>query len=280
MLTGIPADDRERYYDTILKRTLADYLGDEQVMVPVRDFWGRNDYWDATWTMPWGDIGEFGVGPMGKTLGKVHPALGKLIPRQMEMQSPILDSLVGMKTGRNAFTGKPIIEPGVSPHEGAASMAHFFFKTFGPPLFMGHSSAKLRNAGIPPWGTSRRNIGRPDVPGPIMALLSQIGGVNIRQIDPMQSMVESRIKPAQREAKQVLSSAKRHFDNAAVKKSTNRLDAHDKALERLKEMEKTYLRLNKPSRQLLMDLASERQDLGDDAEIILKWLLQREEQHQ
>lgn len=162
---------------------LPDYAGSLQVLLPWRDSLQRPNYFDATWTLPWGDVGELGKGPVGKVLGKA----GIPFPRQLEPGNPWIQML-GSTFNLDLFTGDPIIQPESSGFLGVShDYGKWLSRLWMPSLF-----------GVPGMGGGfgydklvksfqGQYADRPDVPTPWQALGSEVFGLKTRAVDPRQS---------------------------------------------------------------------------------------------
>jgi hypothetical protein len=157
------------------------YTGSQQVLLPYSDWLGRLQFFDATWTMPWGDLGELGKGKVGEGLA----SMGILFPRQLEPSHPILQLTAAALTGgHDPFTGKAVIPPGNEGWRGAIDAAGYVMRQFGPQLFTptGFSQQKIARS---LRGDYESDIYTPTLPN---AFLSEILGIKIRPLEVTQAM--------------------------------------------------------------------------------------------
>jgi len=151
---------------------LADWVGDQQVLLPFRDR-GRLLNFDMTWTLPWGDLGEMGVGPIARNMGL------PMYPRQLEPANPWFQTF-GAFMGRDLFMGKDLVtREGAKPPEYWSAIAQFTLRTWLPPLTpgVGHSANKL-------WRAATNQVNERDTPSLLIAGLSELPGIKIRSHDP------------------------------------------------------------------------------------------------
>jgi hypothetical protein len=167
--------------DHTYQRFLSDYVGDQQVLLPFRDTFGRQQFLDLTWILPWGDLGEVGKGNIGKFLSQA----GIPFPRQLEPSNPWLQAIVGGLTGRDAFTGREIVSPSRrTPVDALADTGRWLMRNFSPSLtpFAGFSFEKMRAAGV--FGGGPKVATRSDVPSILTAIFSELLGLKTRPLDP------------------------------------------------------------------------------------------------
>lgn len=162
------------------KRWLPDWAGTTQILLPWVDDFGRLQSFDATWYFPWGDLGEFGQGTLGRNLARA----GLAFPRWLEPGNPWLHAMVASLTGRDAFTGRDIISPGAGVQEATADLTRYFVRLWGPPLINseGRSWQKLHRA------YAQERLGAetsdPFTPSLSMAIASEVFGLKVRAFDP------------------------------------------------------------------------------------------------
>jgi hypothetical protein len=162
---------------------MADWVGAQQMTLPWRDAYGRMQFLDLTWILPWGDFGEVGKGNLGKTFGKV----GIPFPRQLEPSNPWLMTLLGGMSHMNVFTGKPIhrAEPDVVTafQDGMKFMTEQWLPDLTPGVpgltKGGRGYEKIKNAVL------GNNVGDPNAPTLGSALAGGIAGLKARGTDPM-----------------------------------------------------------------------------------------------
>lgn len=161
------------------QKYMADYIGAQQILLPYRDRFGRLQFWDLTWTLPWGDLGEVGKGQVGEVLGE----MGIPFPRQLEPSNPFLQTAVAfMSRGRDPFTGKNIFPAGATAGENVIRGLRYVGRQYGPAWTgTGFSGEKLRRSFSGDVQTD------PHTPGPVTAVLSELGGIKIRSQDPRTS---------------------------------------------------------------------------------------------
>lgn len=164
-----------------VKNMMPDYTGDQQVLLRYTDRFGRWQFFDATWTLPWGDLGEMGKGKLGQVFAK----MGVPFPRQLEPSNPFLQTVVaGLTGGKDPFTGKDIVPIYEDPGMALIQSFRYLGRQFLPTLFTpgGFSFEKLRKSFGGGFAT------RPDIPTPGMAVLSEVFGIKIRPLDPTQAL--------------------------------------------------------------------------------------------
>jgi hypothetical protein len=152
---------------------MASWIGDQQVLMPMRAQFGRMVFYDMTWTLPWGDLGEFGKGPVATVTGM------SILPRQLEPSNPFLHTGIAALTGRDMFTGKELKEfPG---DDFGPALARYTLQTWGPALLnpWGRSAAKMERS----W---KADVNDPDTPSFVTSLFSEAGGIKFRPHDPRQ----------------------------------------------------------------------------------------------
>lgn len=150
---------------------MQEWIGDQQVLLPWRDEFGRMQQWDMTWTLPWGDLGEFGKGPMARNLGL------EWFPRQLEPVNPAVQTAVAA-FGRDLFTGKELAQ--LYPEDPPlVRQAKFMMQTWGPALLNpeGRSAQKIVRA-------MKEEVASPDTPSKANAVLSEVFGIKWRPLDP------------------------------------------------------------------------------------------------
>jgi len=168
---GIGGSDRA-------KRLLPGYVGSIQLLLPWRDIAGRLQYSDLTWILPWGDIGEFGRGQVGKALASA----GIPFPRQLEPGNPWLQVFVAaMSGGKDPFTGQEIVPPLSPPDEALTAISRWLVRLWLPDLAPAgrgfeELAAAARGRTIGPEGQQ--------VPSPGVAAVSRFLGLRTRALDP------------------------------------------------------------------------------------------------
>lgn len=160
------------------KNLMADYVGAQQLLFPGRDKFGRLQFWDLTYLLAWGDIGELGKGNVGRAFARYG---FPVFPRQLEPSNPWLQLTAGfMAGGKNLFTGRDIVPEGSTRFEGLTEGLRMIMQQFGPAWIpgVGFSGIKLQRSFSGEYAVD------PHVPSPGMAVLSEVFGLKNRPIDP------------------------------------------------------------------------------------------------
>lgn len=139
------------------------------IRLPIKDKYGREQWLDLTYILPFGDLGEKGGASVVD------------IPRVLFPQHPLLDLMQGFTTNRDPFFGKPISFEG-DPLK-AQKYMQFIAKTMLPNLFPGGYSFDKLMAAI---GKQEDAQGRlRSLP---IALLDVALGLKVRPFDPDEEM--------------------------------------------------------------------------------------------
>jgi hypothetical protein len=166
--------------DMALQKWLPSHVGTQQVLLSWLDDFGRFHHGDATYILPWGDIGETGKGNVGRAFAEVGvPVLDKF-PRQLEPSNPYMQvGVAALSGGYNVFLQRPIIDPGMDIADRLFAYPRFIAQSFGPSLFpgVGYSAEALRKS-------FEGDLGDPSIPRPFMAALGHLGGLKTRATDP------------------------------------------------------------------------------------------------
>lgn len=158
------------------QRFLPDYAGNQEILMPYVDGYGRRVFKDLTYYMPWGDVGEVGKGNIGKTLAK----MGIPFPRQVEPSNPALQVVVAGLTGRDLFTGQPVIPDGSGEIDSTLAMARYMFRNYSPQAF-GFQYPQIKAA----WkGKVSDRPDQPDLP----TAIGKLFGNQDRPVDPQTSL--------------------------------------------------------------------------------------------
>ena len=171
------------------REKMPSYVGANQVLLRWKDVFDRPQALDMTWISPWGDIGEWGKGNLGRNLGR----MGIPFPRFLEPSNPFLHFGAAALTGRDPFTGFELYKAGAGFEDRAPGAGKQLFNTahhntlryamrvwlpqISPPA--GFAQEKLRRA------FSSDVAADPWVPDKYMATASEIFGVKVRPFDPL-----------------------------------------------------------------------------------------------
>lgn len=198
------------------KKFLPSYVGGIQILLPWKDKRERLLYFDLTWILPWGDIGEFGTGNVGRFFAKA----GVPFPRQLEPSNPWLMTIGGAMTRKDIFTGKPIIKDLSTPAEALQQATSWLARIWMPPLFPGGFSArKVAQSLRGETGASG------EIPGPAIVAASELAGLRTRSLDVEKARVfrGRQLREYIRQGKSEISRLLREGKNEEAKKRSDRL---------------------------------------------------------
>jgi len=146
-------EERERE-----KAVLPKYMREGMYMkIPFKDKYGRSQYLDLNYILPWGDIGE-----VGHTL---YPS------------NPVWGLIADIKRNKSAFTQREIWKPGSTKEEMSQAIVDYVGKAMLPPLLFGYSWDKF-------WSMVKRT---PDWQGRVRSFWATMAdimiGLKTRPID-------------------------------------------------------------------------------------------------
>jgi len=227
---GLAIGKRAFGEDLSHQKHLPDYVGAQQILIPWRDGFGRQQFWDLTWTLPWGDMGEIGKGNLGKALANA----GIPYPRQLEPSNPWSQIVVAaLSGGHEPFLGRKVVPEHHDAGEGIMDWAKFIGRSYSPALTpgLGYSAEKLQKS------FSGDTSSRTDIPTPGTAIASEIFGIKTRPLDPRQG-ADFKMMRLDNRARELESTIARMG-------SKGQLDEADKAERELKKVEEQIRKLAK-----------------------------------
>ena len=187
-----------------------------QIPLPMRDQYGRIQYFDAQNLFPWMDF---------------------LNRNKLLFQDPMLNEASAQMQNRDQFFKTPIVSPADSPLENVLKRGQHIGQTFLPATLM-KSPIKLWKAGT---GATDEKGRQYDVP---QALLSELAGIKVQSVDPEITLdrkmreIDATVRELQSNIKQNDSSLRRNIISQEAWERRNK-----SILNKIEEMEKRRSRI-------------------------------------